>query len=229
MQPVQEVAALLHRRETAGIRLDLGGVVPHGRRELGDVREDGIQQLAPLRNRSVEPLQTPQQLPRPREAGRFERLLQLLAQAAQLVGVGQALGLDVECCVLTGLRSSAGDFLHDVAQVVGLAAHLFLAVVKVGLAPLQGAQALTRVADRHRFHRRGGVGIEDVPLGIRAQQGLRLVLAVQVHEQGAQLGEHADRRRAAVHPGAGFPFPVDFALHDQHAVRPLHPQGGKRR
>src|SRR5207302_7652383 len=72
-------------------------------------------------------------------------------------------------------------------------------------------------------------GVEDVALRVRPEQRLRLVLAVQVHEQRPQLGEHAHGGGAAVHPGAGSALPRDFPLEDQVPVFGLHPQGGQGR
>src|SRR2546422_1287960 len=43
----------------------------------------------------------------------------------------------------------------------------------------------------------------------------RLVLPVEIHQQGAELGQDADRGGAAVHPDARSPLPRDFALEDR--------------
>ena len=53
------------------------------------------------------------------------------------------------------------------------------------------------------------------------------MLAVQIHQQRAELGEHADRGRGAVHPGARLSLAQDFALQDEATVLELDAEGGE--
>src|SRR2546427_10418203 len=54
-------------------------------------------------------------------------------------------------------------------------------------------------------------------------------LAVQVHEQGAELGQDAHSGGAAVDPGAGAAFRRDLALQDEAPVLRLHAEVGEGR
>ena len=71
------------------------------------------------------------------------------------------------------------------------------------------------VAHGHALDVRIRVGVEHVALRIGTQQRLRLMLAVQVHEQRPDLGENADRRGRAVHPRPRLALAQDFALQDE--------------
>src|SRR2546422_11468199 len=148
---------------------------------------------------------------------------------SQLVGVRQALRFSLERLRLPKLWRRAGDLVHDVAEVVGFAAHLLLSGPELGFAPLQVAPARVRVAHGRPLQPRLGVGVEDVALRLGPEQRLRLVLPVEIHQQGAELGQNADRGRAAVHPDARPPLPRDFALEDDAPILHVHPKGGQGR
>ena len=86
-----------------------------------------------------------------------------------------------------------------------------------------------RVAHRHPLDVGVGIRIEHIALRVGTEQRLRLVLAMQVHEQRADLGEHADGGRRAVHPGARLPFAQHFALQDESSVFQFDTKGGEGR
>src|SRR5437588_11690085 len=130
---------------------------------------------------------------------------------------------------LSRAGGGAGDLVHHVAEVVGLALHV-VALRQQGRFPLlELPQARVRVARRGALDGGRGVEVENVALCVRLEQRLRLVLPVQVDQQRAELREGAHRARAAVHPGAGSPFPADLPFQYQSTVVRLHPQGGKGR
>jgi len=217
-QPEQHVAALFDVLEPAGVGLDPGGVVAGRLCQLAHIREGAIEQLPPLAGGRIEPLESRDELCGAGEAGGIERLLELAGEPHQLFRVGEALRLRFEGLVLADLRLGSLDLLDHMAQVVGLALHLLAAGLELRVTALELAQPFVRVPHRHALDGGIGVGVQDVALRVRSEQGLRLVLAVQVYEQGAQLGEHAHGGRAAVHPGPRAPFPGDLAFEHQAAV-----------
>ncbi|PYO81937.1 MAG: hypothetical protein DMD65_10530 [Gemmatimonadetes bacterium] len=141
----------------------------------------------------------------------------------------QALRFGLERLRLPQLWRRARDLVHHVAEVVGLAAHVLLSGPELGFAPLQVAPARVRVAHGRPLQPRFGVGVEDVALRLGPEQRLRLVLPVEIHQQGAELGQNADGGGAAVHPDARSPLPRDFALEDDAPILHLHPKGGQGR
>jgi len=143
--------------------------------------------------------------------------------------VGEALGLELQGLDLAVLGCGALDFLDYVPQVIRLAVYVLASGRELPFAPLVVSQPLVRVAHRRPLDRRVGVRIEHVTLGIGPEQGLGLVLAVQVDEDRAELRQDTDGCGAAVGPGTGAPFPADFPLQDESPVLGLHPQGGKGR
>ena len=109
--------------------------------------------------------------------------------------MGQPLRLDVQRLVLAQLWLGALDLLEHVPQIVGLAPDVFLPRRQLGLAGLELFEPRVRVAHGHALDVRIGVGIEHVALCVGTEQRLRLVLAMQVHEQRADLRQHADGGR----------------------------------
>ena len=121
------------------------------------------------------------------------------------------------------------DLLDHVTQVVGLVLDVLPAGFELCVTALELSQPLVRIPHRDALDGRVAVGIEDVALRVLPEQGLRLMLPVQIDEQRAELGEHAHGSGAAVHPGAGSALPHDFPLEDHAPVFGLHPQGGQGR
>ena len=143
--------------------------------------------------------------------------------------MGETFGFDLQGLDLAILRRRALDFFDHMPQVIRLAAHVLASARELLLAPLEVAQPLIRIAHRRPLDRRVGVRVQHVSLGIDPQQGLGLVLAVQVHEQRAELRQDVDGGGAAVDPGAGPSLPGDLALQHQAAVVQLYTEGGKGR
>jgi len=231
-QAEQGIAALLHRGEPAGVALDTGAVVARRLRQLLDVGEGPVHHGAPALDRRVELHEAREQLRRARQArrvDRLERLLQLTRQPAQFVGVRETLRLRFERFRLPHPRGGAGDLLHHVAEVVGLALHV-VALREQGRFPLlELPQARVRVAHRGPLDGGRGVQVENVALCVRLEQRLRLVLPVQVDQQRAELCQDTHRGGAAIDPGAGSPFPADLPFEHQASVVHFHPQGGEGR
>jgi len=132
--------------------------------------------------------------------------------------VGEPLRLDVERLILAQFRLGALDLLEHMPQVVGLPPHILLPRRQLGLARLQLFESRMGVAHGYALDVGVAVRIEHVALRVGTKQGLRLMLAMQVHEQRADLGEHPDGSRRAVHPGARLPFSQHFALQDETAL-----------
>src|SRR2546430_484689 len=164
---------------------------------------------------------------RAREPARVDRLLELARQAPQLIGMGKALRLDVQRLHLPRPGCGLLDFLDDMAQVVRFAAHLLAGGRELLLAPLELMQAVVGIPHRGAFDDRVRVAVEDIALGISAEQGLRLVLTVEVHQQSAKLRQDTHGRGTAVDPGAGAPLRRDLALENQTPVLQLHAQAGE--
>ena len=141
----------------------------------------------------------------------------------------QAPRLGREGFVFAHARGRGGYLLRHVPQVVGLAQDLFLLGPQLLLALRQRLPALVSGPHRSLLELRAAIGIQQVALHLGAEQRLRLVLAVQVHQQSAELGQHSHRRGAAVHPGAGSSLRGDLTLEDEGAVLCSYPQGGKGR
>src|SRR5258707_510319 len=106
-------------------------------------------------------------------------------------------------CSPSPLRSrSAVSSSSSPRAAASLAAALFLPAPQLFLALLQRLPFLVGVPGRPALELRLAERIEQLALHVRAQQGLCLVLAVKIDEQCAELPQHADRRGAAIHPGA---------------------------
>jgi hypothetical protein len=126
-------------------------------------------------------------------------------ERAQLLGVLQAPRLLLEPLVLARGEARVLDLLDDVAQVVGAAlrlgrraderAHLLAHRGQLGGGLAHPLGVRIRAAER----------VEDAPLRLGVEERLGLVLAVEVDEQPADLGEHARRHGRAVGPRARRP------------------------
>ena len=64
-------------------------------------------------------------------------------------------------------------------------------------------------------------GIEDSALRFAVEQGLRVVLTMQVHELPPYLGQHGGRNRGAVDPGASASIRGDLTLENERVVLDL--------
>src|SRR6266571_6240606 len=120
----QYVASLLDGAKALRVALDGGGVVSRGLGKLRDVRERTVQELLPLGHRGIEPREASEQLSRARQARGIECLPELARLTTQLVSMGETFRFDLQGFYFAGLRCRALDFLHDMSQVVRLAAHL---------------------------------------------------------------------------------------------------------
>src|SRR5207247_4337769 len=134
-----------------------------------------------------------------------------------------------EGLLLADARLGPLDLLDHVTQVVGLTLDLLAARLELRVTALELTQPLVRIPHRRTLHGRVAVGVEDVALRVWSEQRLRLVLAVEIHQQRAQLGEHAHRGWAAVHPGPRTAFRADLALQDEAPVLRLHAKVGRGR
>ncbi len=138
--------------------------------------------------------------------------------------MAQPARLEVERLVLSRREARVVNLLDHVAQVVRPAAHLvpplrqrlFLAAQLLGGVP--------RLGECGALRPRPAELVEDISLRLGVEQRLGLVLAVQIHQEGAQPCEGPDRRGAAVDPGAGAPVGTDLAADHQAVVLGLDPQ-----
>ena len=192
LQPKQQVAPLLHGAQALGVRLDFARVRAGRLRQLGRAGKRRVQQLLPFAEGGIDAEQARQDLLRFAESRSVHGLFQLARQAAQLLGVREALRLDVQRFVLSELGLGAFDLLEHVPQIVGLATHVGLARRQLGLALAQIPQSQVRIPHRHALDVGVRVRIEHIALRVGAEQGLRLVLTMQVHQQRADFGEHPD-------------------------------------
>ncbi len=225
----QHVAALLQTSEPVRIGVDAAPVLAGRAGQLVGIGEGAVEQRLPGSGRRIEALQRREQLRRPGEPRRVERLVELARQPPQLVGVRQPLRFTRERVVLAHLGVRGADFFHHVLQVVGFAAHVFLLAPQLLLTLLEPFPLLMRVAGGAALDLGVAERIEQLALHVGAQQGLGFVLAVQVHQQRTELAQDADCRGTAVHPGAGAALGGDFALENQLAVLGVHAQGGQGR
>jgi hypothetical protein len=102
----------------------------------------------------------------------------LLDQCASLA---QPTSLDLERLVFTRLEPRSIDLAYHVAQVVGSPANLVEPGGEPSFVGTQLVQGPVRLGDSGALTLRVSEGIEDVALGIRVEQRLGLVLAVEVH------------------------------------------------
>ncbi len=158
-----------------------------------------------------------------------EPLGDALRRRGELLRVAEPARLAVERLLLAGHDLRPVDLLHHVAQVVGAPAHLFPPRRERPLLGLHRAELADRL--RHRAHvgLRLAERVEEGPLGLGAEQRLGLVLAVEVHEEGAELGEHAGGGGASVDPGPRAAFGRHLAPDDEAALVEVEPQGLDRR
>ena len=141
----------------------------------------------------------------------------------------QALRFCFQRLIFTDFGSGLFDLRQHMAQIIGLAAHLALARREIGLALLQLLQSRVRITHGHALDFRVGVGVEDITLGIGMEQRLRLVLTVQIHQEGTNLCQHADRCWRSIHPRARFALPQYLTLQHQPTFFQLDAEGGERR
>ena len=78
----------------------------------------------------------------------------------------------------------------DVAQVVGPAAHLVAPARERGLLLAERRERRVRLGHGRPLRLRVRERVEDVALRVGVQQRLGLVLAVEVHQERAELAEH---------------------------------------
>jgi len=165
----QHVAPLFDGAEPARVALDRRAVVTRGLRELLDMRERTVEQLLPLGHGRIETREAAEQFGRAREPRRVERLLELAGQAAELVGMGETLRLDLQGLRLPVPGRGALDFVDHMPEVIRLATYVLASGGELFLAPLELAQPFMRVAHRRALHRSVGVGIEHIALGVGPQ------------------------------------------------------------
>ncbi len=138
-------------------------------------------------------------------------------EGAQLVGVLQAARLLLEALVLAGGQPRVLDLLDHVPQVVGAALGLGAPRGERAHLLAHRGQLAGRLAYALGLRAGAAEGVEDAALRVAVEQGLRLVLAVQVDEQPPDLGEHAGGHRRAVGPRPRAPAGGDLAL-EHHRV-----------
>ncbi len=152
---------------------------------------------------------------RARAADEIERLVQLAGDLLALLHQRAALG---ETRLLAGLRIEGAEFLHGVAQEVGLLLRRLDPGALLGERRAGGAHALGGGRDRGERSLKAAEGVEDG--AVRGGVGQRpvVVLAMDFHERGADRphGLHADR--LVVDEGAGAPVGELGAAQDQVAV-----------
>ena len=110
------------------------------------------------------------------------------------------------------------QFLHRQAQA--LAFDLPRLAVGFGVQALlpRGLPGVPGGADRGGLLLRAGIGVEHLALGLRAQQRVMRVLAMDVEQEFGGVLQLRQRRRAAVDEGARATAGVDHPAQDQHAV-----------
>ncbi len=111
------------------------------------------------------------------------------------------------------------------AQVVRPAPDLVALRRERGLLIPQAVQRRVRLRHRRALGLRVGECVEDVALGVGVEQRLGLVLAVEIHQQRAELAEHRGGGRAAVHPRPRAALGRDLAPHDQPSVLEIEAEG----
>ena len=239
LQAVDQVPASLNLSEPRGVLLQAVGIALSQPGQLGEAGVRAVEQLAPRRDRPIDAFQPAEQPVSLAERGQDTALLllQQRGEPAGLLGEGarvpQPARLEVERLILAGGEPGVIDLPRHGAPVVGAAPHLVPLLPQRLLLGAQLAHAPPRVLQGGALGEGAGERVEDVALGVRVQQGLGLVLAVQVDKQAAQAGQGADGGRAAVHPGAGTPVHADLAPEHEAVVLRLHtqllqaaPQGG---
>jgi hypothetical protein len=150
-------------------------------------------------------------------------------QVRELVGVAQPPRLDFELRVLAEPEPRRADLLYHVPQVIRPPAHFVPPGRELGLLAFEA---------RHRRPARGhfaaldrGVGeaVEHVPLAVGLEQRVGVVLAVEIHQAAAQLGQGADRGGTAVHPRPGTALRRHVAADDQTPLLGLEAQAVQHR
>ena len=144
--------------------------------------------------------------------------------AGELGRVIEPSRLLVQRAVLLGSEPRVRDLVALEAEEVG--ARLQLAPPCLGLIePPEHPDALgLRLRHLAREFARTGERIQNAALLLALEQRLMLVLAVQVHQHGAQLAEECRRCGRAVHPGPVAPFCGNLPFQDDDPVLWLHAQ-----
>ena len=135
----------------------------------------------------------------------------------------------LERAVLARLQLGAADLVQLEPEEVGTR----LQLSPPGLGLLQRAQQTASLGEpvRH-FGRPVGTLCERIQyaaLLLGVEQGLVVVLAVEVHQRRAQLAHERSGGRRPVNPGAIAPLGSYLALEDEEALFGLHPEVGQAR
>ncbi len=220
-QPAQQREALVDPREPLGIALEPVRVPAELVRGVIDQRLD----LGQLHADLVEPgIGAPRALDlarRRRDAiaravvAAVEQLLGRARRALQLVDRREPYALELDRRILARHERRAIELVELIAQVVD--ARVALARIAAERGHRIVAPAQLRPRDRHRFAepRFTAVArderIEDLEVTRRIDEALMLVLARQIHEQPAELGEPRRGRQRAVDVRAAAPAALDHA------------------
>jgi hypothetical protein len=110
-------------------------------------------------------------------------------ERAQLLRMFEPASFVLEANVFTIGELGVADFLHDVPQIIGATLGFGSAFGELGDLADDRGKLVVRLSDFGCLFRGAGKGIEDAPLRLGVEQGLRFVLPVQVDELSSDLGE----------------------------------------
>jgi hypothetical protein len=156
--------------------------------------------------------------------GAVELFLGRLALLQQAAGIGQPAVVCIQLLELPRRQLQGFQLAQLVAQVVqlrGIAARKPAHALDGGLGRRMPAG---RLGDRGEWLAMGAEVVEELALGLAAQQALVLVLAVDLHEPLAELAQVGERRGGAVDEGPRAAVGADHAAQQALAgvVRVLH-------
>ena len=226
----QQITAALDLGQTGRVLGDVVRVLAGQPGELGEVGKGAVEELAPRGGLGVLAFQLGQRpVGLPEDAERpplvtVERLGEASGLFAEGAGVRQLAGLGLEPHFLARRELGVPDLGHHVTEIVGAPLDLVALAGERGLLVAQGLHGPESLVHRRAGPLGAGERVEDVALGVGPEQGLGLVLAVQVDECGAELGQRGQGGGAPVDPGARPPLRAHLAADDHPLLLGIEPQ-----
>lgn len=143
---------------------------------------------------------------------------------AEGFGVFEASAFGLEFVVLAGAGVGLADFVELVVEQVALAFEVLALAVEAAEFVAEGFMAVVEVAVLLEGGGQGGASeaVEDFAVAFDVEEGLVLVLSVEVDEEVADLAELGEGEEIAVCQGAAASGGGDFAAQDEFVVRSVN-------
>jgi len=235
-QSEQLVTPGAHLFETIRVQLHRASVTLYAARQLLQRIKPGVEQLLHASGRRVDALDCGQRAlcsPELSDYARFvtgQQIVEAARQSAQLVSVLQYPGLILQLRIFAGRNARLFNFLRDVPQIIGALLRFSPPSGERRDLATHREELIVGVPHQRSLRFRPSEGVEYLALGIRVEQGLRVVLAVKIHELASNLRQNCRRHRSAVDPcpppavGCDLPFENERVVFHFNAalVRQLH-------